>query len=56
MTQRDEMIAALQLADDVLRVVLKVYGHSPLIAMTREKIAAALRVDGELKQEETIDD
>lgn len=44
-----KMIYALELADDVLSTVVKVYGHSPLIELTRNKIADALRSgDGEV--------
>jgi hypothetical protein len=40
--QKADMREALELADDVLRVVVKVYGPSPLVELTRGKIASAL--------------
>jgi hypothetical protein len=40
--EKADMIAALELADDVLRVVVKVYGPSPIVELTRGKISAVL--------------
>lgn len=39
---REQIKDALELADDTLRLVLKVYGPSRIVEITREKIAAAL--------------